>query len=177
MKKIILFIILIVVSIIHVHFSCFTVGNVINPALWVALYISSFNMSAVETMTVYSIIVMGIHCFITVLVAWNILKWKKMIIWFISYFICIFPLMFFSNHIHLDSSNYISVISVMYDEIYGYSNALELVLIFSLSQIIYIIIYFIILQICYIIHCNSQLSQFDDWALKYTKIKELKKLF
>lgn len=174
MKKILLSIILIVVSIIHVHLSCFTVGNVINPALWVALCVSSSNMSEVNAMTVYAIIVMGIHCFVTVLIAWNLPKWKKLIIWFVSYFVCIYPLLFFCNHIHLDDSNYFSVI---YDEIYGYSNALELVLIFSLSQIIYIVIYFIILGTCNIFHYNSQLSQFDNWFLKVTKIKELKNMF
>lgn len=164
---------MIVVSIIHVHISCFTVGNVINPALWVALFVSSFNMSEVNAMTVYAIIVMGIHCFVTVLIAWNLPKWKNLVIWFVSYFVCIYPLLFFSNHIHLDDGYYFSV---MYDEIYGYSNALELVLIFSLSQITYIIIYFIILGICNVSHCNSRLSQFDNWFIKVTKIKELKKL-
>ncbi len=102
MKKILLSIILIVVSIIHVHLSCFIVGNVINPALWVALCVSSSNMSEVNAMTVYAIIVMGIHCFVTVLIAWNLPKWKKLIIWFVSYFVCIYPLLFFCNHIHLD---------------------------------------------------------------------------
>ncbi len=138
MKTLLLSLVLVIVSILHVHLNCYTVGNVINPSLWVALIISSAPLDESTATLIDAVLVLGIQSFVTAFVAWYLLKWKNIEIWLISYLICIFPLLFLLDHIQIDNSN---SISIFYIKLYGYSDALKLILIFSFTQIIYIMLY------------------------------------
>lgn len=140
--KLILFIVLLL-SIVHVHMNMFITENFANPSFWVALILESPPFGGSGCRMLSNILIMGIQCVVTSLVASEILKWRNIKRWLFSYFICIiaFVLLWFFLDIH----NNVTIVQA-YDRIYGYGGAFKYCLTYSIIQILYILLYTIISQ-------------------------------
>jgi len=122
---------------VHVHLSMYTVENVINPSFWVFMVFESASCNCILG-TVSYIIVIGIQCFVTSLLAFYIAKWKKIYIWFVAYIICV-PIYFLFKF--CDFATISNGFSQWYLEKYHY-NAFPDILRLCIIQTIYITIYF-----------------------------------
>ena len=141
MKNGIIIVLVMIASIIHVHLNMYTVGNFINPSFWVYLLFSTNPLANVEYGDYISnILILGIQCVITSIIALFALSWRKLSAWIVSFLICI---VFFIVLKEIINVPYHNTIAQIYSNIYHYG-AFDRILVFSILQILYITIYMLI---------------------------------
>ena len=131
---------LILVAVVHVHLSMFTVENPLNPSFWVLLFLENppklcFNF------IIEDCLIIAIQCVVTTLFAIYLLKWRKTRAWLTSYLLCILVFLAIRQMVNIPFDN---AINQVYDRIYEYGGALNRCITFSIIQIVYIIVYMLI---------------------------------
>ena len=139
---------LIIVAVLHVHLNMFTVENPANPSFWIRLSMEMNPFGGGKWRILGDILMMGVQCFVTFILAIFLLRWKKNKVWLLSYLICIvLYLMTLQVHIVLVDNAWNQVydrIYHVYDRIYEYGGAFKYCFIFSILQIMYITIYMLV---------------------------------
>lgn len=140
MKKEIKILLLLVVTVIHVHLNMFTVENPANPSFWVYFVLISPPLN--DRSGIFSdSLVIGIQCIVTSIFAKYLLKWNKTRVWLLLYVFCIFLYLAIRKLVAIPFDN---AINQIYDCVYGYGGALNSCITFSIIQIVYIIVYWLI---------------------------------
>ena len=139
---------LIIVAVLHVHLNMFTVENPANPSFWIRLSMEMNPFGGGKWRILGDILMMGVQCFVTFILAIFLLRWKKNKVWLLSYLICIvLYLMTLQVHIVPVDNAWNQVydrIYQVYDRIYEYGGAFKYCFIFSILQIMYITIYMLV---------------------------------
>ena len=141
MKKYIMVLLLIIVAVLHVHLNMFTVENPANPSFWIRLSMEMNPFGGGKWRILGDILMMGVQCFVTFIFAIFMLKWKKIIVWLLSYLICI-VLYLMTLQVHIVPVD--NAWNQVYDRIYEYGGAFKYCFIFSILQIMYITIYMLV---------------------------------
>lgn len=132
---------LIIVAVLHVHLNMDTVENPVNPSFWIALSMEINPFGGGKWRILANILMMGVQCFVTFIFAIFMLRWKKVIVWLLSYLICVVLYLVTLQFQIVPTDN---VLYQIYDRIYDYGGAFESCIIFSALQIIYITIYLLV---------------------------------
>ena len=144
MKKKIMVLLLIIVAVIHVHLNMFTVENFANPSFWIAFIMELNPFGGGKWRILAEILMMGIQCFVTFIFAIFMLRWKKVMVWLLSYLTCVVVYLMYAMTLRHQIVPIDNVLNQVYYRIYDYGGAFESCLIFSIIQIIYITIYMLI---------------------------------
>ena len=136
-KKILLGFVVILISVLHVHLSIYTQCP-LNPLALFYLIVASFYNVEPVAFFVAEIVTIGIQCVVTSCIAYWLLKWGNKKKWMISFVVCTCSCLFLRQLIYVNKDTFLYNI---YYEIYSYT-ALEDVIIYSMTQIIYVTSYF-----------------------------------
>lgn len=140
MRNITKILLLTIVAVTHVHLNMFTVENGLNPSFWISFVFISPPFD--KTWSIFSnIIIIGVHCIVTSLLAKYLLKWSQARMWLLSYIICVFVYLIIYQFMEIPSE---IALDHVYDNIYGYGGAFNRCFTFSIVQIIFIIVYILI---------------------------------
>lgn len=156
------FLIVVVLALLHVCASAYTVNNALNPLL--LLMIMTYTLWS-EFITYY-IGGMVIQCVVTSFLAFFLLEWRNKKVWLISFLICLCVQIYFCDFFINYHSQIIDIPSVNeFVEKIGMIYYVNDVIFFSVSQLLYLILYTLL---------SSLSSSFNINLLCFRKCKESK---
>ncbi len=144
MKEIFGVIIIALIAVLHVHLNMYTVENTLNPSFWVYLIFESPPLGGHVSQVFSDLVVLAIQCIVTSCFAILILKWNRKSIWLFSISICIIVYILFRDCVFPLAPG--GDIQLFYSNIYNY-DAFDLILRYSIIQIIYILSYFCVIKL------------------------------
>ena len=124
------------ISVIHIHFSLYTIDNVANPVTLVALFMKGED--------IYMLFIgYSVQFLVTLLAAYFILKARHLKVWIIVYIIGAFAAHWIDKYSHLSSLPLgdCNVALAYYYKFYGYGDALILGVYYVVLQLFVLVLY------------------------------------
>ncbi len=139
------FCLVLMISLAHVHLSANTVDNGLNPVTIWGLFLCSLTDDYDCGMLQFGYV---LQCCVTALAAYFILEWRNKQAWIFAFLTGLVLITLYYSNSYLDMDWALldegeSNIADRYYKLYGYGRALELVLVYSCAQLLFISIYYL----------------------------------